>query len=416
MKNKVYFSLSEYLIYLPVIFTVLVFCSEIPLYILLVSLYLMYPFGFFTARILKKKGLVYPAGVLWSLLMIWVFAQGLDFSGKFFVFLISILLYMRGIIWLDKTVTEGIPQGLIFVLLPFSFFFLYLYSKSYVLRPYIKLFSILTVIQFVISFFLFNRLSIAKNAPLRKLEEIPQNVILKNKLMVFICIAFITVVSFWNLLTDVIVKATKVIFNFLITLLNSIFALKPVELERFDEELNPQMILPIEERSYTFIDYILIGILIISLTFLAYKLLRFLPDAFKKIIITLKKFMKSSNKNIGYVDSQESLINWNKTIKSLLNRMKKKRKYKLKDQRYDKIKSNKDRIRFLYRRHVLVQSKKGYTTKIYNTAGETIEEINGMYKQPLSFSNELKNAYNLARYSENEIVDDTVSRLKNEII
>ncbi|WP_019421276.1 DUF4129 domain-containing protein [Paenibacillus sp. OSY-SE] len=116
---------------------------------------------------------------------------------------------------------------------------------------------------------------------------------------------------------------------------------------------------------------------------------------------------------VGYIDEQTSMFQWEKLRRNVMQPWNKAmRRWGRPHAKYSELKTNRERVRYLYRDQLQRSEAKGYEHRSYLTPKETVQEIGRQDRAAnTSVLTELGEAYNEARYGEKEIADDKVERL-----
>ncbi|MCX7749395.1 MAG: hypothetical protein N2645_21255 [Clostridia bacterium] len=145
-------------------------------------------------------------------------------------------------------------------------------------------------------------------------------------------------------------------------------------------------------------------------------LIELAKSVYKHTKIVLRKFFKVSPKkereSFGFIDYKEKLDRSNalkfdyKTLKTWLSGL------FIKEPKWENLKNNQERIRYIYRQLLLKSILKGYPFKRNLTPSETCKDILSWEKSSSPKGTRLASLYNLARYGSGEIKDREVEEIK----
>jgi hypothetical protein len=334
----------------------------------------------------------------------------------------SLLAFYRGHLYWNLTWSDVLRISYLWfgVLLYFisSFFF----TASDALKPFLSIFTAGGLIGVALSLWMTNAVSL-KNTVKSSNQTfvLPNSIVKHNRAAVVVIISIILVITFFKAIQYVITQILNVvmsgiaaIFLFLSSLLGSE---TPVE---SGENASPG--LPIPENSGEspwwndllfqigrYAAFILLGVLVLLL------LRKFIKLAYRQILKFLD-FLKSRNSftrnETGYVEEETKIISWKGLGKIYTDRLQEwladmfKKEPKWKD-----LQTNKERIRYLYRHWLLERIAAGYTIKSNLTPHETEKDVR-QWRSQSEDEAEMAAAYNEARYSNHDISDETVTRIK----
>lgn len=425
MKNQFllrwFWALIEYLMLLPAILIVsglllpvnyaLIFIFTLPLHTLTAII----------VTVLLKKFrniLVYGIGAIYIFLLSWAWLVVSSFNFKYMlVFIVgSTLFFIRGV---KKATGSG---TLIFfytgglVIHGISLFFL---SRVTVINPYFNIAIMASIVYVAVAFPLANRhFLIIESQQRNSLSIMPRSVIRGNRIIVFVILATIGLLSIgkylieaFNYLVKVIVGAVDGLMKFLSSSGQS--SQQPLEInspppmDMSQAESNPLVEIISEILS-------VLLVLIILYFFTKYliknhkRIIKNIFDFFSRI---LSRFQKWSSTEQSYTDRQEFLLKTDELKRaSFLRRLLKREK------RWKDMKDNSSRTRFIYTKFVLDSIRKGFRFRLSDTPSETVERINGEIKGSRGKHQLMKDAYNQVCYGKKEISDETVGILKDRYL
>lgn len=134
-------------------------------------------------------------------------------------------------------------------------------------------------------------------------------------------------------------------------------------------------------------------------------------------MVVLKRLLadrqRSDNWNQGYVDEKESLMNWQKLHGKYTDRLKQWlfRVFE-KEPKWESLKNNGERVRYLYRHVILHCISIGYQYKKCLTPTEILYELKESGKVGHE-TERIMHMYNEVRYGGKEVSDSAVKQLKD---
>ncbi|WP_339315285.1 hypothetical protein [Paenibacillus sp. FSL R10-2734] len=133
----------------------------------------------------------------------------------------------------------------------------------------------------------------------------------------------------------------------------------------------------------------------------------------------------SPKNNTSYLDEEKSVFTWEQTIQGLKNFWSTRLTPKNRKDRWEQMNSERERVRWLYRRWLLMKRDHGYEVKSYLTPKETEDDIlkwTALNKQKrkgnessVNTSNSLIELYEKARYGEENPSATDVAALKDQM-
>lgn len=327
-------------------------------------------------------------------------------------------IQLRGTRWEDIFPPAGLWVG-------FAAYFIgyFLFSRIETLKPFSPAISWAGVIYMVLVLFIINFTQLKTASLPGDKEPVLPHVIKKyNRLLITIVLLIIAAISFFNSLKEgvgwIISRIGYLIRRFFI-FLAELFApvdQGPPNLEGGGME---RLFPPIKEKPPSIFEHIIeiIGIVLaivaglILLGLLGFALYRL----FKKVTVWLSRFYqlgKDMEDYGGYVDEKESLIDFKKMRKDYAQRFRQWMSDLMeREPKWDELKTNKERIRYIYRHFLLRCMASGYSFKEYLTPAETGKELSGWQPEKAEDMEKLVDVYEDVRYGDKEIKDAQVEKL-----
>jgi len=337
---------------------------------------------------------------------------------------LGVIAFMRGIQlrgnrWEEMFPHTGLWGGLAAYSIGYFFF-----TRVEALKPYIGIFGWVGIIYMILVLFVinFNQLKSA-SLPGDKEPVLPQIIKKYNRLLITIMLMLVGIISFFDRLKEGVLWLSNTIgylvMKFIVFLSQLLAASK-------QGGMNPEggggifdLLPPIEEKPPSIFDYIIqiisiviaiiAGLVIIALMgFALFKL-------FKKIAAWLTRFYelgKDMEDYGGYVDEEEKLMDFRELGKDYAERFRQWLAGLMeREPKWDELKTNKERIRFIYRHFLLRCIAGGYNYKKHLTPVETGKELSKWHPDKAQDLMELAEAYDCARYGDKEVDDSKMQKL-----
>ncbi|TCT11604.1 hypothetical protein EDC18_1211 [Natranaerovirga pectinivora] len=424
--------LIEIIIFLPLLIMFSIYILNVnEVYLWLITLLFSYGAGSIFRKIVGKNknvALYLIIGVIISFVNIqWFF----DYS-IFQVFILTLLntfIFYRGKSFMDNEWGGLLPSNIImmcivsYTLLLLSFFYV---EK---LKPYNSMIQVAAVITLIIGLIRINALEIKMIVtPDNDKVNVPKSLVKNNLVLTVVAIVLIFIVSTINHIRDIIltvIKSIGKVIYFLYGLFTNMISystsenMGPGELEYIDsaiikDETLLDKIIEVIKLVVLYGVIILIGILFIYLmAVIFHKVIKGLISFFK----ILMEYLNKENKNVLYEEEKEMIMNWKdlkeKYLEKINNWIDKSIE---KEKKWEDLKDNKERIRYLYRVWIFQKIKNGYSFKSSYTPEEVYTDLckwNG--DMAYEGSEELIKLYNKSRYGNKELEDKIVIELRNTI-
>ncbi|RJE90213.1 DUF4129 domain-containing protein [Paenibacillus sp. 1011MAR3C5] len=194
-----------------------------------------------------------------------------------------------------------------------------------------------------------------------------------------------------------------------------------------EEPPPPPLILPeVEPKEYRFWDYLEILIFVVFVILMAAVTVYVIKLVFKKFGHAIKMMINKllgrrvaqPEPETGYTDEIESLM----SLSDIRNRMKNKLRSLFgsgegKNDEWNSLATNRERVRYLYRKWVSDATKHGYEHKLHLTPRETAADMNGRMEKAgdREWVHSFIEQYEGARYGDKEPGDEQVQHLRSKL-
>lgn len=331
---------------------------------------------------------------------------------------------LRGNRWEDIFPFAGLWIGLAAYFIEYFFF-----TRVEMLRPFSPVFGWVGIIYMVIVLFYVNFVHLKRaSLPGDKEPVIPHTIIKHNRLLITIILIVIGIISFFKALKEgvewLVGGIGYLLLRFLV-LLSELLAPAETQGPSGHEGGGFEGLLPpIEERPPSIWDKIvsIIGIIITIIAVLAFLglLIYVLYKLFKKIMAWLSRFYqmgKDMEDYGGYVDEKESLMDLKGLGRDYVDRFRRwLTELMEREPRWDDLKTNKEKIRYIYRHFLLHCIAAGYSFKAYLTPREIGKELSQKEPEKAQNIEELTAAYQQVRYGDKDISDEKIKKLFNAFL
>ena len=357
-------------------------------------------------------------------LSIIIYFQGMTpiYAAGFFI--LGIISYFRGVRYMEASWESMFPKQIWWIVLMFYLVGFFFYSRVIMLKEYLSYVIVAGFLQVLISLIILNFRQLGDATLTRdKKPFIPTSIKRHNWLLIFFNLLIITFIAAFNNIKEFTIKAFKKIAIWILIIIDAIHSLMdrgesgggPMQggMEDFpfaDDTPPPNPILDL-------IFNIFAGILVtIGLIFLIY----FLYKGIRKLIAKIAKWFKEILKerelyeeSYGYIDEKENLIDLNEMRDRYAKRVRSWIESILERQpRWRDLKSNRERVRYLYKMTILKNLKRGYSYRAYMTPKEIEKDImNWQNEEKEHILNYIIPVYNRARYGKGPIDDSETERL-----
>lgn len=126
---------------------------------------------------------------------------------------------------------------------------------------------------------------------------------------------------------------------------------------------------------------------------------------------------EDSEASAGYTDEREDLLNWKELPSLWWQRMAGMfgRSSEAQEPGWSQLRSNRERVRFLYRKLIERAARDGYAYKQAYTPSETEQELSQNYRLGSAALHDVTVAYNRSRYGDEELSTEEVERLVQQL-
>lgn len=426
MKNQVlmrwFWTITEYLMMFPLILiiTVLLLPDQVSLAFAF-TLPVNALFAIIIARIKGRfrKIVLLITGVAYTLLVsgLWFLALPGDIGYMFVYLAWTAVFFCRGI----RRATGSEPVlffysgGLLIHVIC-----LFLVSRVEVLVPYLNIVAagaaiyVIAVLPIANNYFL-----IAESRQRNSLSVMPNTVVRGNRIIVITLLVIIGILSAGKYLVEGInwiIGTVMMLINWLRRILESLAENGPLRPEVY-EDFTFEIMEPAQENPVVqLILEIITALMVLAILFL---IIRHIVINHRKILKSIMEFFsrlsgrfrKWSATEQSYSDRYEFLL---KTAgprrPPLLKRI------FMREKRWNDMKDNVSRTRFIYTKFVLDSIRKGFHFRVSDTPSETAERISREIKSDGNDHSLLSETYNQARYGNGQISDETVKILKDRYL
>lgn len=348
------------------------------------------------------------------------FIQGITIFSMF-SWLLGIIIGYRGIRFVDMAWQRIFPMPLFWGGLGLYFFAYFFYKYLPELKPYLALITWAGVLSVLVYLLLGNRLHLSSvTSTNNKRSAVLASMSRSNQFYLVVVFLVIVVIAGFNEIKNAITGWIRDGVVFLLSLIpdhgnvagNAHTGAPRLDFSKMhkDDHTSP-FFLWLEHIFY----YVVIAIVLIAVVIVAYfvvkKLIKLLRPLIKAIVRFLNKQETSSSQQAqGYVDEKSSLFSWkdlnysSKLKDWLVNRMKR-------EKRWEDLKTNRERIRFLYRHFLYEKIAAGYPFKNFYTPKETGSDLAKWGNETAGPADDLIALYQKARYGEREIGEKEVKSI-----
>lgn len=413
----------EVLTFLPILLTIAIYTIDShSIWIWIGSIPILYLGGRILIRCFKKHRIIaiILCGLISGAYTYLLF--GMAGVRIIYIFIVAFIYMYRGILSAEQPWDMIFPEQMFWIGILMYFTASFLYGRIQSLAEFSKWINIAAYIYIPLVFFLLNRRQL-ENANLSRGEavKIQPNVIKQNRRLIVLNMLIVIFISSFNQLKTWIEKGLSLLGGWIyrfILFLNSLLdsSSAPIEseggipqIEPFTEPTEPSLFSRILDIIFSVIAIILLFILIFFACKIIYK-------GIKKLIKKLEEIGKNRaiyEQPSGYIDEKESLIDIKKMGRDYVDRVKKWLANMLsKGLKWDELKNNSERVRYIYIKMVLRAVAEGYSLKIFLTPRELQYDLSNWYGERQMDIEPLISLYYTARYSLGDISDAQVDSVK----
>lgn len=207
-------------------------------------------------------------------------------------------------------------------------------------------------------------------------------------------------------------------------------AAPPMPLFGADANAEPSLFWKLLERLITAVFWValVVGALAGTWFLLLFLMKKLFPQAWAALLRFLRK-REAEPEAADYVDEQSSTFEWEKLRRRVMKPWAQTARRWRRERYYD-LRTNRERVRFLYRERLSQAIEKGYEPDPNRTPKETMEHLRQLEREPErgqgvesglgkayteAVESELGEAYTEARYGKRDVPDETVERLARHI-
>lgn len=296
---------------------------------------------------------------------------------------------------------------------------LFIISRLESLKPFLPMVMWVSIIYCIIGLPLANRrFLINETHEKSSLSTIPGSVLRGNKVIVFIILAGVILLSFWRAILDVfllIADSIAWVIGKILEFLGSLY--QPAE--GIGGGGPGDMGLPSPGEDNPVLTAILNALTVLFFAVILFFIIRYIVKNYKRIYNALynllssffNRFQKWSSTEQGYFDREESLLKTEITKRQSIFKRLFKREPKWRD-----MKDNVSRVRFIYSKFVIDHIRKGLKLRLSDTPSEVVEHAQKYDKEDQNDHTGLKEVYNRVRYGAKPVDDETVRTLKDKYL
>ena len=361
---------------------------------------------------------------------------GLVFSGScvYFLFhnsparfttgLLGIIVFTRGAQLRGKRWDEIFPYAGLWIGLIAYFIGYFFFTRVELLKPYSEIFGWVGIIYMVMVLFVINSTQLKQaSLPGDKEPVLPQIIKSHNRLLITIILMVIGIISFFNRLKEGVEWLAKTIGNFVLQI---IIFLAELFFRSEQGPMRPEngggildLLPPVEEKPPSIFDHILEIISIILAIAAGLAIIALLGFALFKLVKKIATWLsrlyeigKDLEDYGGYVDEKEKLMDFRELGRDYADRFRQwLARIMEREPKWDELKTNKERIRYIYRHFLLRCMAGGYSFKKYLTPVETGKELSKWRPEKARDVMELTAAYDYVRYGDKEVDDSKMEKL-----
>lgn len=295
---------------------------------------------------------------------------------------------------------------------------LFIINQINVLKPIFPFAVWVSIIYCIIGLPLANRrFLINETYEKSSLSTIPGSVLRGNRIIVFISLIGIIILSFWRALLDAVIfiaQSISWVILKIVELLGSLYQVTEGGGGGGAPDLGQ---LPPGEQNPV-VNIILNIITVLLFAVILFFVIRYIVKNYKRIYQALynlissffNRFQKWSSTEQGYFDREESLLKTEISKRPSIFKRLFERHPKWRD-----MKDNESRVRFIYTRFVIDYIRKGLNLRPSDTPSEVVEKVQN-YDSENEDHSLLKDVYNSVRYGAKNVDDGTVNTLKNKYL
>lgn len=416
--------LLEFLVFFPILLGAAIYIGpHIKMEMFFLYLYLLCLGGTFVRGVFGIKNrwleLLFGMGFLFVLSYI----SKLSGLKAIVFFIVGIVWYSRGILYMEADWEEIFPRQMWWIALVIYMLGVFVYSRVLIVTDYLPYIIGCGFVQVIISLYVLNTRQLGDATLVRDKKPIVSSSIRRqNNILLIITILIILIIASFNTIKDFIKLTIKQLFTCIVNILMKIASLSDTEgmtdkssggtpeLPFTDEVVPPN---PIVELILRILGIILTTVGIIVLLYIIYKGIKKLVSIISLWIKNLLREEELYEDSYGYIDEKERLIDIKKVKEDYTDRLKSwLEKIMAREQEWKALKTNREKVRYIYKSIMFKYLQGGYGYKGYMTPIEIEEDIrawnDGTEDKVLK---QVIPVYNRARYGCERIDDNEVDRL-----
>lgn len=318
-----------------------------------------------------------------------------------------IILYL-GIQSTKAPVVESLPhtasQGWLAIYLISYFIFI----MVGVLKPYTPIITLMAVISTVVYLFQSNELKLKSMTNSTNKKLIPASIVKHNRLTIVFTFLSIFIISNVPVIKNVILAIWYMLSKTLTMIIDWLTRLGNIRFSKTDYSDDA-----LSHSTGSFNPSILKVVLVVFAVLAFIVICKIIYEVTKDLRNSLFQGRNIKETDFGYEDEEVSLINldnlkkgYNKKVRTRLSNL-----YH-NEPKWKDLKSNKERIRYIYK-HILLNSiSAGYLFKAHLTPSETVKDLDDWKQQKLFEKSRLALLYNVVRYGDGDVEDADVEKVR----
>ena len=330
---------------------------------------------------------------------------------------VGIIAVYRGSILTHRSWEDHYPLPVSWIGLVLYLLFSYLFTRGWMLTPYLPLYTLAGVVFIITTVFALNHRAMKKAVP-SKGENIslPRRMIRQNRWLIALLAVVVLLIGLFREIKDAVAAAAVAVADWFLGVLETLYGgMRQVPLEDGGGmQMPPEAgtTNPFWEMVLTILLYIVggaIGLLIIAGVFVV------LWRSLKRLFRALRELLGRRNEpaSQGYIDMRESLWDIGRMARRTLSRTRRWIRTALTPrERWRDMADNRQRARFLYRRYIRRAVSAGFNPDPAATAAETLAAARA---HAGSLPDSFAGLYGDARYGETQPADSDIAALKDAL-
>ncbi|MFZ5986100.1 MAG: hypothetical protein ACOYWZ_03120 [Bacillota bacterium] len=328
------------------------------------------------------------------------------------IFFIYLYISYRGILFTQVPWEKVFPETALWGGLAVYFISYFVFTRVQELKQYTDLLTWAGIASVAIYLFLANMSRLSSMAGTAGKKAAPASLVIHNRITITVTLLVIFIVSSFTVLKSGIAWLWGMVLKLLGLITGWLYKLLDFDTGGTEMPQNerPEMLAGGSIPLIVAVFFIILGCAVfLAVCVFIYKSTK----GFSKMSLNVRR---KRGIDTGYEDEEESLMDWG-NIKNSYAEGLKRRLSKLfeKELKWSDLTSNKERIRYIYRRLLLDNIASGYSFKAHFTPLETVRDMDHWKGQKQFDTSELATLYNQVRYGDNNIYDDHVEKVKNTL-